>query len=97
MNALYHDDFFRATESALARDVVDAFKEIKRIESMIPVRVELFESSLSLVTFSEPMLLHLIPHLVPAEVTGAPEEGGAGLALVQVAAGARGRQARRGK
>ena len=41
--------------------------------------------------------LDLIPHLVPAEVTGAPEEGGAGLALVQVAAGARGRQARGGK
>ena len=45
------------------------------------------------------LYLYYIPYLVPAEVAGAPaaEERGAGLALVQVAAGARGRQARRGK
>ena len=40
----------------------------------------------------------LLPYLVPAKVAGTStsEEGGAGLALVELAAGARGRQARRG-
>ena len=45
-------------------------------------------------------LNQIIWYLVPAaEVTGAAaaEEGCAGLALVEVAAGARGRQARRGE